>query len=65
MSFPANSPLFDLTGLDSVTREERHSLQVQLKVAELDMPPRFRMIILSCYTYAMDVLNFVSGVLVQ
>ncbi|KAB2609451.1 histone deacetylase 5-like [Pyrus ussuriensis x Pyrus communis] len=31
MSFPANSPLFDLTGLDSVTREEPHSLQVQLK----------------------------------
>ncbi|KAB2633596.1 histone deacetylase 5-like [Pyrus ussuriensis x Pyrus communis] len=31
VSFPANSPLFDLTGLDSVTREEPHSLQVQLK----------------------------------
>ncbi|XP_048445588.1 LOW QUALITY PROTEIN: histone deacetylase 5-like [Pyrus x bretschneideri] len=31
VSFPSNSPLFDLTGLDSVTREEPHSLQVQLK----------------------------------
>ncbi|CAN6714151.1 unnamed protein product [Malus baccata var. baccata] len=63
VSFQVNSPLFDLTGLDSVTREEPHSQQVHLKVAELDIPPRFRMI--NCYTYAMDVLNFVSGVLVQ
>ncbi|KAM2487483.1 histone deacetylase 5-like isoform X3 [Malus sylvestris] len=31
VSFPVNSPLFDLTGLDSVTREEPHSLQVHLK----------------------------------
>ncbi|KAM1433764.1 hypothetical protein ACFXTH_015649 [Malus domestica] len=30
-SFPMNSPLFDLAGLDSVTSEEPHSLQVQLK----------------------------------
>ncbi|KAM1679275.1 hypothetical protein TB2_039152 [Malus domestica] len=31
VSFPVNSPLFDLTGLDSVTREEPHSQQVHLK----------------------------------
>ncbi|TQE01582.1 hypothetical protein C1H46_012812 [Malus baccata] len=31
VSFQVNSPLFDLTGLDSVTREEPHSQQVHLK----------------------------------